>query len=46
MGMDGESNESQEQLPLWPERITGGKYVRMLQAHVRTLRERASGEAP
>jgi len=26
------------ELPVWPETITGGKYVRMLEAHVRALR--------
>jgi hypothetical protein len=37
MGMDVKSNE---RLPDWPEPITGGKYVRMLDAHVRALRGR------
>lgn len=29
---------SRERLPDWPEPITGGKYVRMLDAHVRAMR--------
>jgi hypothetical protein len=37
MGTDFKAGE---RLPDWPEPITGGKYVRMLEAHVRALRER------
>lgn len=33
-----------EQLPKWPQTVTGGRYVRMLEAHVRALRdEKAHG---
>ena len=28
-----------ESLPNWPESITGGKYVRMLERHIQALRE-------
>jgi len=31
-----------ERLPDWPESIVGGKYVRMLEAHVRPLRGRSA----
>ena len=31
-----------DELPDWPEPITGGKYVRMLETHVRALRDRAA----
>jgi hypothetical protein len=37
MGMDANTTE---RLPNWPEPVTGGKYVRMLDAHVRALRDR------
>lgn len=30
---------SNEQLPDWPEPVIGGKYLRMLEAHVRALRQ-------
>jgi hypothetical protein len=36
----GADVESCERIPDWPEPITGGKYVRMLQTHVRALRDR------
>lgn len=36
----GTDVKSSERLPDWPEPITGGKYVRMLEAHVRALRDR------
>lgn len=32
--------DSSERLPHWPEPITGGKYVRMLEQYVRRLRDR------
>ena len=41
MRMD-KDGKPKERLPDWPEPITGGKYVRMLQAHVRRLRDRAA----
>jgi hypothetical protein len=31
-----------ESLPNWPEPITGGKYIRMLERHVRALRDSAA----
>jgi hypothetical protein len=30
--------EARSELPVWPETVTGGKYVRMLESHVRALR--------
>ena len=39
MGMDVRQIES---LPNWPEPITGGKYIRMLEKHVRGLRNSAA----
>lgn len=39
MGTDVKQIES---LPNWPEPITGGKYVRMLEKHVRALRDDAA----
>jgi hypothetical protein len=37
MGMDAKASEP---LPNWPETVTGGKYVRMLEAHVRAPGDR------
>jgi hypothetical protein len=39
MGTDVVQNES---LPNWPEPVTGGKYIRMLEKHVRALRDDAA----